>query len=60
MEGPIPSFQLIAKDITIKGKFMYEREDTQQFVKMLEGGLFPRGSKFVDLKISRWMIGRLP
>lgn len=50
MEGPIPSFQLIAKDITVKGKFMYERDDMQQFVKVLESGLFPRGVNFVDLK----------
>lgn len=50
MEGPIPSFELIAKDITVKGKFMYEREDILQFVKMLENGRFPRGKNFVNMK----------
>ncbi|KAJ5798981.1 NAD(P)-binding protein [Penicillium pulvis] len=50
MEGPIPSFELIAKEITVKGKFMYEREDIQQFVKMLETGRFPRGKNFVNMK----------
>ncbi|KAJ5899063.1 NAD(P)-binding protein [Penicillium taxi] len=50
MDGPIPSFELIAKDITVKGKFMYEREDISQFVKMLENGRFPRGKNFVKVK----------
>ncbi|KAJ5117907.1 HotDog domain-containing protein [Penicillium atrosanguineum] len=50
MDGPIPSFELIAKDITVKGKFMYEREDISQFLKMLESGRFPRGKKFVNMK----------
>ena len=49
-DGPIPSFQLIAKSTTIKGKFMYEKEDMELFVRMLERGLFPRGTDFVDLK----------
>lgn len=49
-DGPIPSFQIIAKDLMIKGKFMYEREDMQQLVKMLERGLFPRGRDLVDIK----------
>ncbi|CAM1509694.1 Fc.00g000290.m01.CDS01 [Cosmosporella sp. VM-42] len=49
-DGPIPSFQLIAKDITVKGKFMYEREDMQQLVKMLERGLFPKGRDLVDVR----------
>ncbi|RFU72708.1 alcohol dehydrogenase [Trichoderma arundinaceum] len=46
-DGPLPSFQIIANDITIKGKFMYEREDVAQFIKMLEIGMFPRGDHFV-------------
>ncbi|KAL2844519.1 hypothetical protein BJY01DRAFT_214942 [Aspergillus pseudoustus] len=50
MDGPVPSFELIAKDITVKGKFMYEREDIIQFVKMLETGRFPYGERFVDVK----------
>ncbi|EHK42403.1 hypothetical protein TRIATDRAFT_34435 [Trichoderma atroviride IMI 206040] len=44
---PLPSFRIIANDITIKGKFMYERDDMTQFVRMLERGLFPRGENFV-------------
>ncbi|KAF2814634.1 NAD(P)-binding protein [Mytilinidion resinicola] len=48
--GPIPSFHIVAKDITIKGKLMYEREDMRLFVKMLEGGRFSRSPNFVDLK----------
>ncbi|KAK1252018.1 hypothetical protein MKX08_003205 [Trichoderma sp. CBMAI-0020] len=44
---PLPSFRIIANDITIKGKFMYERDDITQFVRMLERGLFPRGENFV-------------
>ncbi|KIA75436.1 hypothetical protein HK57_00080 [Aspergillus ustus] len=50
MDGPVPSFELIAKDITVKAKFMYEREDIIQFVKMLETGRFPYGENFVDVK----------
>ncbi|KAL7894360.1 hypothetical protein HDV63DRAFT_384146 [Trichoderma sp. SZMC 28014] len=46
-DAPLPSHQMIQKDITIKGKWMYEREDMTQFVRMLERGLFPRGEKFV-------------
>ena len=46
--GPLPP--LIPKDLTIKGKFMYERDDMLQFVKMLERGLFPTGSNLVDVK----------
>ncbi|PON28848.1 hypothetical protein TGAM01_v201956 [Trichoderma gamsii] len=46
-DGPLPSFQIIANDITIKGKFMYERDDMTQFIRMLERGLFPKGENFV-------------
>jgi D-arabinose 1-dehydrogenase-like Zn-dependent alcohol dehydrogenase len=49
-DGPLPSFRIIANDITIKGKFMYERDDMTQFVKMLERGLFPKGGNFVITK----------
>ena len=49
-DGPIPSFQLIAKDITVKGKFMYEREDMHQLLKMLERGLFPKAADLVKVK----------
>ncbi|KAK7952732.1 quinone oxidoreductase [Apiospora aurea] len=52
-----------AKNLTLKGKVMYEREDLVQFVKMLEAGLFPRGqggnsemvegNSFVDTMVFR-------
>ncbi|KAI1396691.1 GroES-like protein [Hypoxylon fuscum] len=49
-EDPIvPTF--IGKNISLKGKLMYEREDIVNFIKMLERGLFPRGKNFVDTKI---------
>lgn len=48
--SPKVRWQLIGKDIMIKGKLMYEREDMTQLVKMLERGLFPRGSELVDVK----------
>jgi D-arabinose 1-dehydrogenase-like Zn-dependent alcohol dehydrogenase len=38
------------KNISLKGKLMYERQDMVQFVKVLERGLFPRGKDFVDTK----------
>ncbi|KAF7561646.1 hypothetical protein G7046_g2495 [Stylonectria norvegica] len=50
-DNPVPSFHLIANDITVKGKFMYERDDMYQLVKMLEMGLFPKGRDFVDVKV---------
>lgn len=43
-------WEVVAANITMKGKLMYERADMIQFVKMLERGLFPRGKEFVDLK----------
>ncbi|KAI1416185.1 putative quinone oxidoreductase [Hypoxylon sp. FL1857] len=42
---------VIGKDIALKGKLMYERQDIVQFIKMLEMGLFPRGRNFVDTKV---------
>lgn len=48
--SPAVRWQLIGKDITIKGKLMYERDDMIQFVKMLERGLFPKGKELVDVK----------
>jgi threonine dehydrogenase-like Zn-dependent dehydrogenase len=41
---------VIALDLTLKGKLMYERDDMVLFVKMLERGLFPKGADFVDAK----------
>ncbi|KAM0245688.1 hypothetical protein ACHAQJ_010484 [Trichoderma viride] len=46
-DGSLPSFRIISNEITIKGKFMYERDDMAQFVRMLERGLFPKGKDFV-------------
>ncbi|KAI1207202.1 putative quinone oxidoreductase [Annulohypoxylon truncatum] len=42
---------IISRNITMKGKLMYEREDILHFIKMLERGLFPRGKNFVDTKV---------
>ncbi len=48
-------WKIVGDDISMKGKLMYERDDMVQFVKMLEGGLFPKGGgggkDFVDTKI---------
>ncbi|KAJ9616655.1 hypothetical protein H2200_000374 [Cladophialophora chaetospira] len=43
-------WNVMALNITLKGKLMYEREDMVLFVKMLERGLFPKGKDFVDAK----------
>ncbi|EXJ57850.1 uncharacterized protein A1O5_12408 [Cladophialophora psammophila CBS 110553] len=43
-------YKVMALNITLKGKLMYEREDVVLFVKMLESGLFPRGKDFADVK----------
>ena len=42
---------IIFKNISLRGKLMYERADILQFVKMLERGLFPKGKHFVDTKV---------
>jgi threonine dehydrogenase-like Zn-dependent dehydrogenase len=42
---------VVSKNISFKGKLMYEREDMICFAKMLERGLFPHGKDFVDTKI---------
>jgi threonine dehydrogenase-like Zn-dependent dehydrogenase len=42
--------QVIARNISFKGKLMYEREDLVLFIKMLERGLFPKGKELVDSK----------
>lgn len=53
VEQPVVPWTFVGKNITVKGKLMYEREDIVQFVKMLERGLFPRGNAFVDTKTFR-------
>jgi threonine dehydrogenase-like Zn-dependent dehydrogenase len=50
VDQPVVPWTFVGKNITIKGKLMYERSDIVQFLKMLEGGLFPRGEDFVDTK----------
>ncbi|KAI2624968.1 GroES-like protein [Hypoxylon sp. NC1633] len=47
----ISPFMVIGKNISFKGKLMYEREDILLFIKMLESGLFPRGKNLVDTKV---------
>ncbi|EED12502.1 quinone oxidoreductase, putative [Talaromyces stipitatus ATCC 10500] len=47
---PMDPWSFIGRNIALKGKLMYEREDILQFVKMLEAGLFPRGEEFVNAK----------
>ena len=50
VEHPIVDFRTVRDNLTLKGKYMYEREDMLQLVKMLERGLFPKGKDFVDAK----------
>ncbi|KAF2128094.1 putative quinone oxidoreductase [Dothidotthia symphoricarpi CBS 119687] len=60
VDQPIVPWTLVGKNITIRGKLMYEREDMIQFVKMLERGLFPRAKAFVDTRafqLEDWKTG---
>ncbi|TQV99873.1 hypothetical protein V2A60_005302 [Cordyceps javanica] len=41
---------IMLNDIMLKGKMMYERKTILQFVKLLEGGCFPRGPAYVTAK----------
>ncbi|KAF1850069.1 GroES-like protein [Cucurbitaria berberidis CBS 394.84] len=50
VEQPVVPWTLVANNIAMKGKLMYERTDMIHFVKLLERGLFPRGKAFVDTK----------
>ncbi|KAF2269458.1 GroES-like protein [Lojkania enalia] len=50
VEDIMPGLTITGNNITLKGKFMYEREDMLQFVKML-GGMFPIGDNFVSTKV---------
>ncbi|KAI1372024.1 putative quinone oxidoreductase [Hypoxylon crocopeplum] len=48
---------VIGRNISLKGKLMYEREDIVQFLKMLERGMFPRGKNLADtraFKLEDW------
>ena len=46
----LSTWKIVADNISMRGKLMYEREDMLQFVKMLERGLFPTGENFVSTK----------
>ena len=50
-ENFLAMWKIVGDDIGFKGKLMYEREDMVRFVKMLEGGMFPRGENFVRPKV---------
>jgi threonine dehydrogenase-like Zn-dependent dehydrogenase len=57
VENPMVPWTFVGKNLSIKGKLMYEREDIVQFVKMLERGLFPQEEDFVDtrsFKLDEW------
>ena len=43
-------WKIVGDDISMKGKLMYERADIVHFVKILESGLFPKGTAFVVTK----------
>ncbi|KAK3674051.1 hypothetical protein LTR78_005898 [Recurvomyces mirabilis] len=49
-ENPVAPI-VTGRNITLKGKLMYDREDMVLFVKMLEAGLFPKGQDFVKTKM---------
>ncbi|OAL02160.1 GroES-like protein [Phaeosphaeriaceae sp. SRC1lsM3a] len=51
VDQPAVPWTLVANNITLKGKLMYEREDIVHLIKMLEGGVFTRGKSFVDSKL---------
>lgn len=51
VERPVVPWEMVGKNITLRGKLMYEREDMLLMVKMLEAGLFPRGEEFVGTKV---------
>ncbi|KAK5634874.1 hypothetical protein RRF57_010587 [Xylaria bambusicola] len=47
---PIVGWSFLSKDLQLKGKLMYERDDAMLFIKMLEAGLFARGTDLVETK----------
>jgi threonine dehydrogenase-like Zn-dependent dehydrogenase len=51
VEQPVVPWTLVGKNISIKGKLMYEREDILLLIKMLENGMFPGGKALVDTKV---------
>ncbi|GIJ85020.1 hypothetical protein Asppvi_003875 [Aspergillus pseudoviridinutans] len=44
-EVTVPVAVLMAKNLTIKGKWMFEREDVQRMIQMVEAGILPLGSQ---------------
>jgi hypothetical protein len=61
IECPAASCNFVGKNIAMKGKLMYQRDDILQFVKMPEAGLFPKGKEFADAKSfesERWKAGK--
>ncbi|KAK4233297.1 hypothetical protein C8A03DRAFT_39003 [Achaetomium macrosporum] len=52
----IDAMEIVTNDIVLRGKQMYGREDIVQFFKMLERGLFPRGSHLDvrTFKLEEW------
>jgi threonine dehydrogenase-like Zn-dependent dehydrogenase len=60
VEQPVVPWTLVGKNISIKGKLMYEREDILLLTKMLENGMLPRGKALVDTKVyglEEWKAG---
>ena len=51
VEQPVVPWHLVGRNITLKGKLMYERDDILQLEKMLEKGLFSRGEAFVATEV---------
>lgn len=51
VEQPFVPWTCVGMKLVLKGKFMYERSDIVQMVKMLEQVLFPRGEAFVDTEM---------
>lgn len=58
VEQPVVPWTFVGKNITVKGKLMYEREDIVQLVKMLERGLFQRGRGLLRRRCLDWRSGR--
>ena len=51
VDQPVVPWHCVGRNITLKGKLMYERGDIVQLVKMLERGLFPRSGTFVATEV---------
>ena len=40
---PFPHWQIMHKNLTLKGKWMFEREDIKRMIKMVENGMMKLG-----------------